>query len=243
MLRYMASIDPEGYRVHDRNVRAEVLQTLRSPTSFTFVRNPYSRIAAVYVDKFANFDGRERQRAIFGRYKDLRPDMTFAELVQWLATDEGSDQGADPHLLSQHYFVLDKDGRPAIDLLAKADNIEADLRELQETCGLTVEPLPHLNSNSERGRFDSSTRWLEMFDDRSKRIIASRYDGDFEFFEYERLPYTTIPMYSPGARPRHNASTGVANGNGHGHARPFSRLRLRTGRWLTKARRRKAGTN
>jgi hypothetical protein len=126
--------------------------------------------------------------------------MRFSEFVDWLATSEGSDERADAHFLSQHYFLLDVKGQPAIDYLGKVESVDEDVRELQRLLGLQREPLPHLNSNTTREleRFDTSQRWLEVLDDRSKRILAIRYDGDFEFLEYQRLPYATVPLFPRG---------------------------------------------
>jgi hypothetical protein len=195
MLRYLASVDPQGYRIGERNVAPEIRSNVTGWRSFTFVRNPYSRVVSFYFNKFVDTGNKWRKNDL-PRYRGLREDTTLAEFVAWLATDEGSDRHADPHFLSQHYFVLAEDGVPALDYVGRIENADMDLRELQDELGLDREPLPHLNSNIHSNiGFDSSRRWLDVLDDRSKRIIASRYDADFEFFGYERLPCTIVPLY------------------------------------------------
>jgi hypothetical protein len=214
MLHYLGSLDPDGYRIGERGVGAEVLTRTGTSRSFTFARNPYSRIVAVYFDKFVNYRATQPQREMFGRFERLQPEMTFSELVDWLATDEGCDGRADPHFLSQHYFVLDEAGAPAVDYLGKVENLQVDLPELQALLGLTPAPLPHLNRNADREsvRFDSTNRWREVLDDRSTRILNSRYDGDFEVLGYERLGFTTAPLYPR----RRSAPSPASNGGGSG---------------------------
>jgi Sulfotransferase family len=206
MLQYLALVDPDGFRVYERRASIEVLcGNGAHTTSFTFVRNPYSRAVAVYYDKFINYRETRGQRALFARHPGIRPDMTFIEFVEWLITDDGSDQSADPHFLSQHYFVLGADGEAALDYLGKVETVDADLAQLQDVLGLERRPLPRVNSNATRDlAYDSSRLWEEVLDDRTRRLLAVRYDGDFEALEYPRLPFKALPRYPrpPGGPPR-----------------------------------------
>ena len=207
MLQYLAALDPEGFRIGYEAGAVETLKGIVSTSalkSFTFVRNPYSRVVAVYYDKFVNYLDAPGQRALFARYERLRPDMRLAEFVDWLMTDEGNDQRADPHFRSQHYFVLDATGAPAVDYLGKFESVEEDVAELQDLLGLARAPLPRVNTNATRKgvSFDTTHRWLEVLDDRSKQLLTSRYEGDFELLEYQRLAYRTVPRFSRGTRAR-----------------------------------------
>jgi hypothetical protein len=205
MLQYLAALDPEGFRIADKDSGVDILKRIVStgaPKSFTFVRNPYSRVVALYYDKFVNYLDAPGQRALFARYERLRPDMQLAEFVDWLMTDEGNDERADPHFRSQHYFVLDATGTPAVDYLGKFESAEEDVAELQDLLGLARATLPRVNTNATRKgvSFDTTHRWLEVLDDRSKQLLTSRYEGDFELLEYQRLAYSTIPRFSRGAQ-------------------------------------------
>lgn len=208
MLEYLASVDPDGYRVADRQVGKDVLRPPASgvaPIGFSVVRNPYSRIVAVWFQKFLNYCATPPQRRMFARYENLHPGMSFSAFIDWLATDEGNDAHADPHWLSQHYFLFDVDGNAAVDYVAKVEDADEDIPELQSILGFAQQPFPHLNSNATSGRvsFDTSRRWREVLDDRSTRVISTRYDGDFELFGYERLPYRVAPYFTrsaPGSR-------------------------------------------
>lgn len=215
MLEYLRSVDPDGYLVGERGAGPEVLRRADRPTGFSFVRNPYSRIVAVYYDKFVNYRETPSQREMFGRYERLRPDMTFSDFVDWLVTEEGSDRRADPHFLSQHYFLVDGDGEPAVDYVGKVESAAEDVAELQRLLGLDVEPLPHVNANAtrDRDRFDTSARWLDVLDDGTKRLLAQRYDGDFELLGYPRLPYRTVPLFPRGGG-RPAAATAPRRGAG-----------------------------
>lgn len=209
MLAYLTDLDPTGFRAGERNAGKEILDPALWavpspgdehgpwPQSFSFTRNPYSRIVAVYYNKFVNYLDTPGQRAIFANYERLHPGMTFSEFVDWLATDEGSDARADFHFLPQYYFLLDADGRPAVDYLGSVEHAGEDLAELQGLLGWDARPLPRRNANADGAlqSFDTSTRWQEVLDDRSIRILTSRYDGDFELLGYERLPYTVRPLF------------------------------------------------
>jgi Sulfotransferase family len=200
MLEYLAAVDPGGFRVGERGIGVEILGGTDAPTSFSFARNPYSRAVAVYYDKFVNYRGTPGQQDLFGRYERLHPYMQFSEFVDWLATDEGCDERADPHFLSQHYYFLDVTGEPAVDYLGKVESSAEDLAELQGLLGLAPEPLPHVNANTTRERdpFDTSRQWLDVLDDRSKLVLANRYDSDFELLGYERLRYRVRPRFARG---------------------------------------------
>lgn len=243
MLAYLSRVDPDGYRAYERHVGSEVLlgePGAAPPRTFTFVRNPYSRVVAVYYDKFVNYRGTPGQRALFDRYTDLHHDLSFSEFAEWLASPAGSDRQADPHFLSQHYFVLDAAGEPAIELVGRVENVEADMPEIQRRIGLAPEALPWLNSNSMglHVRFDTATQWREILDDRSLRLITSRYDGDFELLGYERLPFRIVPEFVRGGTGTPKRATKPSLG-----ARVAARLNRLLGRfglWVVRAPRRQA---
>lgn len=197
MLGYLATTDPDGFRAIDRSYGVEVLDQVRDATRFTFVRNPYSRFVALYYDKFVNFQDSPGQRALFGHDDGLRPDMSLNELAQWLTSEAKSDEWVDAHFVSQHYFVMDSDGAPAVDCVGRMESADDDVAELQEALGLDAEPLPRINRNADRGpaQFDTSTRWAEVLDDHTIRLLSARYEGDFELFGYPRLPYRVTPRF------------------------------------------------
>lgn len=193
MLRYLTSVDPGGYRLGDREL---VDLGNDRMTSFTFVRHPYARVVSVYFNKFVDFPDNDQQKAMFAKYEHLRPDMTLPEFVAWLATDEARDRNANRHFLSQHFFLLDKNRQPAINYVGKVERIDEDLPELQRRLGLTVEPLPHLNSsrNAERAN------WNDLLDGRSKRILNERYERDFELLGYDRSASAAVSFSLSKAR-------------------------------------------
>jgi len=204
VIRYLADIDPDtGYELRERNLGKSALATDPTtgiaPVSFTFVRNPYSRAVSFYQHMIANYLPRYHFHVI---RQGLSPDMTFREFVDWLGSDKGTDRTADPHFLSQTYFVFDEDGEPAVDHVGRFEDAELDVPAMQRLLGLPVMPLPRLNVNAARqsSRPDATLPWRDLLDDRSIRILNRRYDADFEVFGYERLTSKMIPLYSPYAR-------------------------------------------
>jgi hypothetical protein len=198
LLTYLSSVDPSGYRVVEQDEGGDVLETMPTAKRFSFVRNPYSRVVAVYYDKFVNYRETPGQRALFARYAGLRPDMTFPELVDWLSSDAGRDDRVDPHFLSQHYSVLTASGDAAIDYVGRVENGDEDVRQIQGILGLEPRSLEIVNSNAHRSAvpFNTARNWKELLDDGTIRRLTNRYDGDFEFFGYPRLPYRVAPMFS-----------------------------------------------
>ena len=199
MLHYLETLDPAGHRVGRQGKHAlEVPAPGGGPlTRFSFVRNPYSRIVAVYFDKFVNYEDSPGQRDLFARHPGLHPDMAFGDLVDWLATDAAADAGLDPHFLPQYYFLHDASGAPAVDLLGRMEDADADVADLQRRLGLEVVPLPRVKSNALHPKaYDTARRWPDVLDDRTTRILTKRYDGDFALLGYEPLPYRVMPLFS-----------------------------------------------
>jgi chondroitin 4-sulfotransferase 11 len=222
MLDYLSGIDPDGYEVGTRNRGKEVLLsgTAQPPRTFTFVRNPYSRAVAFYYHMFKNFS--PKYHGIFGQ-RGLSPEMTFPEFVDWLATDAGSDRYADPHFLSQTYFLLDAGGDPAVDFVGRMEDVAEDLPDIQGRLGLPRAELPRRNTNANRTgtSFDSAQRWREVLDDRSIRVLTNRYDADFELLGYPRLKYKVLPFF-----PREHSPTPSAHSAVRSAERKMSLRRL-----------------
>lgn len=215
MLAYLRTVDPHGYRLREHNEGDRPLVAHPDLVRFTFVRNPYSRVVAVYYDKFVNFRDTQGQRDLFAAYPGLDPTMTFPDFVAWLGSPEADDVGLDSHFLPQCYFVFDTTGAPGVDLVGRVDDVDAALRELQDRLGLDRSPLAVANRNADRTHaFDTTNRWREVLDDHTIRLLTRRYDVDFAMLGFTPLPFKVAPRFERGhvphdiaAAPRPNITT------------------------------------
>lgn len=163
---------------------------------FTFVRNPWSRIVSCYKSKIGEAVIGKRAR-IHSFYKNLSPNMSFSDFCHWLQTEEGSDEMADRHWISQHCFLINEKDEMICDFVGKYENLDQDWRLVCDKVGLVYEPLaqkgfisaigenknPELIENEENQVQKNDYR--QYFDEKTKKIIAERYIKDCEMFEYD----------------------------------------------------------
>jgi len=163
--------------------------------TFSFVRNPYSRIVSCYKSKIEDAMIGKRAR-VQSFYKNLSPKMSFDAFVKWLESDEGKDIVADRHWISQHCFLHDKAGKPLCDFVGKYETLDADWRHVCEQLGLPYEPLeqkgwisaindvrnPEARSTQEAVK---TNKYQDYFDQETRGIIAERYKKDFDVFGYD----------------------------------------------------------
>lgn len=150
--------------------------------SFSFVRNPWSRALSCYHSKIENA-AIGKQARIHSLYKGLTPDMSFEDFVRWLGSDEGRDEIADRHWISQHLFLTNDAGEMICDYVGKYESLNDDWASICEKLGVGELSLPHKgwNSSAKSGLTDYRKHYTEE----TRAIIAKRYARDIELFGYE----------------------------------------------------------
>jgi hypothetical protein len=145
---------------------------------FTFVRNPWSRAASCYLDKIKNARPIRLARHLHNRY-GLEAGMSFEAFAQWLNSEEGRDDVADRHWMSQHrVLALDQPGLIRYDFVGRLENLAADYKKLQDMTKLDLPPLTHkLKTQAPDG-------FRRHYNERSIEEIAKRYQRDIELFSY-----------------------------------------------------------
>lgn len=147
---------------------------------FSFVRNPWDRLASGYADKMRVLDTPDpnvtdiamRLTAIDERFV---PGMPFAEFVELICAL--SDKEVEKHFCSQSFF-LKQDGDLVPDFIGRLERIEQDWLELEKLLGVRL-PLMHLNKTD-------SIDYKAYYTDSSLRdMVAERYAEDIETFGYE----------------------------------------------------------
>ena len=125
--------------------------------SFSFVRNPWSRMVSEFFWR--------------KHFPKLRK-RTFKDFV--LKTHEFKDV----HILPQTIFVLDKGGKQLVDFIGKTENLQEDFNIVCDKIGIPQQQLPHKNKTKHK-------HYTEYYDDETKQIVAEKYAKDIEYFGYK----------------------------------------------------------
>lgn len=173
---------------------------------FTFVRNPFHRIASAYLNKFVTERTNSNQwlhtrptfESIYGEETDLlRDSVSFRQFIGYLCSARDAD--LDKHFAPMHQIVK----IPLMNFVGRLETIEQDYATLRERLALPAMALPHLNrsprSTSEvaRGELaDTGNDVLstlptlptvaQLYDKELEHAVLSRYKRDFEDLGYEQ---------------------------------------------------------
>ena len=145
---------------------------------FTVVRNPWSRVFSAYRQKIQSGDPFIAARLLKGR-KGLSPDMPFAEFAAWLCSEQGADERADRHWLSQHKILGIEGPAPVrYDFIGKLERLSGDLDILSAKTGISLSGVGHLLYSG------AAEGYRTAYDDRTAERVAQRYARDIELFGY-----------------------------------------------------------
>ena len=151
-------------------------------TTFTFVRNPWSRLVSTYRQKVAT--GATTSRLKEGVFEGFRESgipvysgIPFAEFCEMVCSFP--DQATEKHLQSQSCVLIHK-GAAVVKNVGRVETINEDWRRIAESVGISLE-LPRLNvSNAEY------THYREYYrDSRLVNLVGDRYANDVANFGYD----------------------------------------------------------
>lgn len=145
--------------------------------SFSLVRNPWARALSCYNSKIANPDPVKRAR-ILSLYKGLKPGMSFLEFTRWLCREEGRDEIADRHWLSQNQFLRDSSGAIACTQIGRFENMHEELEILYKKSGLRPLAL------KTRAFKSGASAYQKNYCTEARDNIARRYAEDITLFDY-----------------------------------------------------------
>lgn len=185
---------------HEAN---EILAS-KSIFKFAFVRNPFSRIASAYLNKFVTERLNPEQwshtwpvfNSIYGYDTDLRQDqVSFRNFVDYLV-------GADDFEIDKHWAPMHQIVKvPEMDFIGRLETMEDDFGKLREHLGLPPKKLPHINrspgpvidlgrgaladtGNHELAELPSLPKTLHLYDRDLEEKVLKRFKGDFEQLGY-----------------------------------------------------------
>jgi hypothetical protein len=138
---------------------------------FTFVRNPWDRLVSFY--RYLGFD----RRCSFSRFVQKHLPREY-EKKSWF-------------MCPQVEYIYRPDGRLLVDFVGRFEALAQDFAAVCERMGIADTQLPHINHS--RKSASGLMRWFrrrhlsyrEMYDTRSRQLVAKLYEADVDAFKYQ----------------------------------------------------------
>jgi hypothetical protein len=148
---------------------------------FTFVRNPFTRLASCYLDKIAptrdlNDDYfRNGVQLCFSEFPQFHAGMSFRKFIEVVANIP--DHLAEPHFQAQSYLTH-RNGRPIVDFIGKVEQFKEDIQPVLDHLRVDIDPSQLFENRARRG-------WdADLYDEEIVRLVRNRYRDDFELLGY-----------------------------------------------------------
>jgi hypothetical protein len=152
---------------------------------FAIVRDPWARCYSCYKQKIQQYSAIKGALHFSGR-EGLFPSMTFSEFVHWLASENGRDDIADRHWLSQ-YRILGYDLGVTYSKIGRLESLEQDLTAISERLGISSAVFEHKLHTTLPGEY------LNNYTPELIELVAQRYARDIEIFMYSR-PHLVLDL-------------------------------------------------
>ncbi|MEJ2604716.1 MAG: sulfotransferase family 2 domain-containing protein [Gammaproteobacteria bacterium] len=144
-----------------REIRPHLPEELwQAYTRFAFVRDPHER----FVDICLFLDGAQ----------DLPPAEARGRMKQAIRTERFRQR---PLALPQSEFLVDREGRLAVDFIGRYENLQSSYDELCALIGIET-------SRLERRRVPESRDWRSYYDRELADLVSDFYRADLENFGY-----------------------------------------------------------
>ena len=158
---------------------------------FTFVRNPWDRVVSAYL-----FHLFKSEAQFYDRY-----ERTQNQIRQTLSQQEHFrvdhkdfnyflryNRGLKYKLLSTYSykfhpcytFIYDEDMNCQVDFVGRYENLNEDMAYIQEKLGMSIEPIPHVNSTKSK-----RPHYSVFYNEENIEIVREIYKVDIELFGYE----------------------------------------------------------
>lgn len=149
---------------------------LREYFTFTFVRNPWSRVLSSY--QFMKKGGFHSKDEAWAK-KNLSKFNSFNEfVVQWL---NHRNIYRALHFIPQYEFLFSRNGQMNIDFIGKLENIDSDFNQIKSKLHIDC-TLRHDNKGNLTRKKTRSYR--EFYTEETRDIVARIYCKDIEIFNY-----------------------------------------------------------
>lgn len=135
--------------------------------AFTFVRNPFARLASVYYNPDPH---------LLWTCPALKEVIDAGDFLGFV---ERSVVFRHAHLVPQAEFLALSGGR-TLDFIGRFETLGSEFARVAAQLGIEAE-LPFLNSGS------AGRRHQDLYCDRARELVVRRYASDFEEFGYSRM--------------------------------------------------------
>lgn len=143
---------------------------------FSFVRNPYQRLASAFhylklggrneFDKKWSIENLSKMKSLKDFVMALKDSDYKKKVFNWI------------HFRPQYQFVCDASGEVIVDFIGKFEELENDFSKVCSALGREA-VLGRENITKKNHEYD------EEYDNDMRRIVYSLYEKDFKLFEYE----------------------------------------------------------
>ncbi|AXI56440.1 hypothetical protein C1J05_19745 [Sulfitobacter sp. JL08] len=135
--------------------------------TFTFVRNPYDRIASLYH--------------YLRKRSEIPREWSFSEFVRRLLNANKKTEYFRFHGLRYGAadFVLGKDGTVLVENIFKYENRSDGIRQIADKLGLKEFGECHVQGASPVGQ-----NYRIMYDDQTRELVSQRFATDLKLFDY-----------------------------------------------------------
>ena len=169
-LMTLSDMDQSKYILSRRSQQHQPLNDFRedlqqSYFTFTFCRNPWSRILSTYLyHKRQN----NRNQAICRVKGQPSEQASFKEFIlnKW--------QIAYPYHLDLQISFINKN----IDFIGRFERLQEDFNVVCDKLNIDRRTLPHVNKSM-------STNYQDYYDNETRKIIGEKYAKDIEYFGYK----------------------------------------------------------
>lgn len=151
--------------------------------TFTFVRNPYSRLLSAY--RFLK-DGGFNEKNKSWADENLSDYDTFDEFVKEWVNEENI--WLYDHFKPQYSYVCDINLTPEVDFVGKFESINMDFTKVCRDLNIQNNLSVH-NKGKKR-----NACWKHFYTDYSRDKIADLYQLDFQIFKYKKKRYSTVGL-------------------------------------------------
>lgn len=140
--------------------------------SFSFVRNPYDRLASCYTQKIVTQNSKPGKLRTTLRWELNYQKPSFKNFIKIIAEKDNITK--DRHWNLYHNLIPVND----IDFIGKFENLQEDFNTICDKIGIPHQELPHANKSKHK-------HYTEYYDDETRQIVAEKYAKDIEYFNYE----------------------------------------------------------
>lgn len=171
---------PDNHSVHKVTTNSGLLRLHLSEKqsdyfSFSFVRNPFSRLVSCYESKYhtdpIKYGFFEFRNYLFGFLSEDDGFDTFVKKVCSIPP-----RLMDRHFRPQYDVIYDSGGNCRCDYVGHFESLEEDFSKIQKRFNL--HPLPHLNKSP-------AANWRDYYSDETLKLVRETFQKDFETFGYE----------------------------------------------------------